>query len=120
MLFRQDNVTEQSIGRIATQVGDPDGPYDVICCRWQLSRRESCDWSETRDTTVLRVDRRSEGCLGGTATHRGVLSYCGMYSVEPEPRRAVGRIWTEIHSRLVSEGAASELPEGIVAPVQVR
>ena len=67
---------------------------------------------------VLIVE--SEGCLGGAATHRGVLSYCGLYSVGPNPRRVVGQIWDEIHTRLVEEGAASELPDQIVAYVQVR
>lgn len=66
---------------------------------------------------VLVVE--SEGCLGGAATHRGVLSYCGLYSVGPDPRRVVGQIWDEIHSRLVEEGAASEVPDKIVALVQV-
>ena len=68
-------------------------------------------------SSVLIVE--SEGCLGGAATHRGVMSYCGLYSVEPEPRRAVGLIWTEIHSRLVEEGAANRVPDCLVAYVQV-
>ena len=67
---------------------------------------------------VLIVE--SEACLGGAATHRGVLSYCGLYSVEREPRRAVGAIWTELHTRLVAEGAASQFPDRVVAYVQVR
>lgn len=69
------------------------------------------------DSTVLIVE--SEGCLGGAATHRGVLSFAGLYSVENEPRRAVGAIWTEIHKRLVEERAAAETPDRIVAYVQV-
>lgn len=67
---------------------------------------------------VLIVE--SEGCLGGAATHRGVLSFAGLYSVESEPRRAVGAIWTELHRRLVEERAAAEVPDRIVAYVQVR
>lgn len=62
----------------------------------------------------------SEACLGGAATHRGVLSYCGLYSVGDDARRAVGSIWTELHSRLVAEGAAHDVPDRVVAYVQVR
>lgn len=70
------------------------------------------------NSSVLVIE--SEGCLGGAATHRGVLSFAGLYSVEPEPRRAVGAIWTEIHERLVQERAAAKVPDRIVAYVQVR
>ncbi len=66
---------------------------------------------------VLLIE--SEGSLGGAAAHRGVLSYCGIYSVEPHPRRAVGQIWTDLHRRLVAERAASPKPDKIVALVQV-
>lgn len=58
---------------------------------------------------VLLIE--SEGFLGGAATHRGVVSFCGLYSVELKPRRAVGSLWTEIHEGLVNEGAASVFPE---------
>lgn len=69
-------------------------------------------------SAVLIVE--SEGCLEGAATHRAVLSLAGLYSVEDEPRRAVGAIWSEIHERLVEERAAAAIPDRIVACVQVR
>ena len=61
----------------------------------------------------------SEGCLGGAGTHRGVNSFAGLYSVGPKPRRVVGKIWDEIHSRLVALGAAGSEPDQIVTLVQV-
>jgi flavin-dependent dehydrogenase len=66
---------------------------------------------------VLIVE--SEGCLGGAGTHRGVNSYAGLYSVGPKPRRVVGKIWDEIHSRLVKLRAAGSEPDQIVTLVQV-
>ncbi|KEF52878.1 uncharacterized protein A1O9_11296 [Exophiala aquamarina CBS 119918] len=67
-------------------------------------------------SSVLIIE--CEGCLGGAATHRGVLSFAGLYSVESEPRRAVGSIWSELHERLVEEHAAAVTPDRIVAYVQ--
>ncbi|KAK5168132.1 uncharacterized protein LTR77_006700 [Saxophila tyrrhenica] len=60
----------------------------------------------------------SEGFLGGAGTHRGVNSFCGIYSVGPDPKRVVGKIWDDVHSRLVSVGAAAADPDQIVALVQ--
>ncbi len=69
------------------------------------------------NSSVLVVE--AEGCLGGAATHRGVLSYCGLYTCEKGPRQAVGQIWNELHRRLVDERAASEQPDQLIAYVQV-
>ncbi len=69
------------------------------------------------DSKFLLVE--SEGCLGGAATHSGVNSYCGLYSIEERPRKAVGKIWEDLHQLLIAEGAASELSDRITAYVQV-
>lgn len=43
----------------------------------------------------------AEACLGGAATHRGVVSYCGLFTIEEDSRRAVGGVWDELCSRLL-------------------
>jgi glycine/D-amino acid oxidase-like deaminating enzyme len=54
---------------------------------------------------VLLVE--SEACLGGAATHRGVVSYCGLYTLEENARVAVGQIWDQLRRRLLEvEGTA--------------
>jgi glycine/D-amino acid oxidase-like deaminating enzyme len=57
---------------------------------------------------ILLVE--SESCLGGAATHRGVLSYCGLFTLEQNSRRAVGGVWDEIQARLLQLGATAPHP----------
>jgi len=52
----------------------------------------------------------SESCLGGAATHRGVVSYCGLFTLEKRPRQAIGQIWVDIRDRLLEIGETSERP----------
>lgn len=93
--------------------------YDVIIVGGGLAGIGAAIGAKQASPTSGVLIVESEGCLGGAATHRGVLSFCGLYSVESEPRRAVGAIWTEIHDRLVEERAAAEVPDQVVAYVQV-
>lgn len=53
----------------------------------------------------------SESCLGGAATHRGVVSYCGLYTCEDNPRQAVGGVWDELKQMLVKVGATESRPQ---------
>ena len=47
------------------------------------------------------------GCLGGAATMRSVVTFCGLYTLGSNPRRVVGGIADDIVGRLKSESAIS-------------
>ena len=47
------------------------------------------------------------GCLGGAATMRGVLTYCGLYTLADEPRQAVAGIADEVLAKLRRWGAVT-------------
>lgn len=49
----------------------------------------------------------SAGCLGGAATTRGVITYCGMYTLGDAPRLVVGGVATPIMAALTGMGALS-------------
>jgi FAD dependent oxidoreductase len=47
------------------------------------------------------------GFLGGAATLRNVLTYCGLYTLGPKPRSAVGGVAREVVARLTAIGAVT-------------
>ena len=120
MLLRDDTPAVSNGIHITTSSDNADkSAYDVIIVGGGLAGIGAAIGAKQASPTSSVLIVESEGCLGGAATHRGVLSFCGLYSVEAEPRRAVGAIWTEIHERLVEQRAAAEVPDQIVAYVQV-
>jgi hypothetical protein len=52
----------------------------------------------------------SQACLGGAATHRGVTSYCGLFTLDDKPRKAVGAIWEDLKRRLLEVNGTTERP----------
>ena len=47
------------------------------------------------------------GCLGGAATMRGVLTYCGLYTLADAPRQAVAGVADEVLDKLKRWGAVT-------------
>jgi hypothetical protein len=47
------------------------------------------------------------GCLGGAATMRGVLTYCGLYTLADAPRQAVAGVADEVLAKLRRWGAVT-------------
>ncbi len=55
---------------------------------------------------TLLIER--SGCLGGAATMRNVVTFCGLYTLGETPTRVVGGIADDIIARLRSEAAITE------------
>jgi len=47
------------------------------------------------------------GCLGGAATMRGVLTYCGLYTLGEKPQQAVAGVADEVLAKLKRWGAVT-------------
>ncbi|MGI3168068.1 FAD-dependent oxidoreductase [Pseudooceanicola sp. C21-150M6] len=54
---------------------------------------------------TLLIERH--GCLGGAATVRNVLTFCGLYTLGEESRMAVGGIPAEVIARMAQLGAVT-------------
>jgi cation diffusion facilitator CzcD-associated flavoprotein CzcO len=60
------------------------------------------------DARILIIE--SQACLGGAATHRGVVSYCGLFTLNEKPRKAVGAVWEDLKRRLLEVNGTTEKP----------
>jgi succinate dehydrogenase/fumarate reductase flavoprotein subunit len=84
--------------------------YDVIIVGGGAAGVGAAVGARQADPTSKILIIESEACLGGAATHRGVLSYCGLFTCTQDSKRAVGRIWDDLRARLLELGATDPDP----------
>jgi hypothetical protein len=92
-------------------VTDERNRYDVIVVGGGTAGVAAAVGAARAGGRVLVLERSS--VLGGAATLRNVLGYCGLYTCDDVPRKAVGGVADDVLARLKELGGVS--PYGIVA-----
>ena len=77
--------------------------YDVIIAGGGSAGVAAAVASARMGASTLLVERYN--CLGGAATMRNVVTYCGLYTLGETPRRVVGGIAEEVMQGLRRQGA---------------
>lgn len=77
--------------------------YDVIVAGGGSAGVAAAVASARLGARTLLVERYN--CLGGAATMRNVVTYCGLYTLGETPRRVVGGIGEEVMQGLRRQGA---------------
>ncbi|KAJ4990960.1 hypothetical protein SVAN01_03531 [Stagonosporopsis vannaccii] len=85
--------------------------YDVVIVGGGTAGVSAAIGARQADSTANILVVESQGCLGGAATHRGVVSFCGLFTIEDHSRRAIGAIWDNIFDRLRAASGTEELPK---------
>ncbi|TDK48741.1 FAD-dependent oxidoreductase [Antarcticimicrobium luteum] len=81
------------------------GDYDVIVAGGGTAGTAAAIASARAGAKTLLLERH--GCLGGAATMRNVLTFCGLYTLGETPQMAVGGIGAEVIARLRARGAVT-------------
>lgn len=89
--------------------GQPEA-YDVVIVGGGAAIIGAANGARQADSNARILVIESEGYLGGAATHGGVVSFCGLFTVEERSRRAIGSIWDDIFQRLRRLGGTTETP----------
>jgi glycine/D-amino acid oxidase-like deaminating enzyme len=94
----------------STNGGEKPQNYDVVIVGGGSAGVAAAVGARQADASAKILLIESEGCLGGAATHRGVVSFCGLFTVEEGPRQAIGAIWNDIYLRLRKLGGTEKAP----------
>ena len=86
--------------------GTYDSTYDVIVAGGGSAGVAAAVAGARSGAKTLLVERY--GCLGGAATMRNVVTYCGLYTLGDPPRRAVRGIADEVTHGLKQYGAITD------------
>ncbi|RVU34217.1 FAD-dependent oxidoreductase [Hwanghaeella grinnelliae] len=86
--------------------GQYDSSYDVIVAGGGSAGVAAAVASARTGARTLLIERY--GCLGGAATMRNVVTYCGLYTLGDPPRRAVRGIADEVTHALKKRGAITD------------
>lgn len=84
--------------------------YDVVVVGGGAAGIGAAVGARQADPNARILVIESEGYLGGAATSRGVVSFCGLFTVEEHSRRAIGAIWDDIFQRLRRREGTTETP----------
>ncbi|MEC7488222.1 MAG: FAD-dependent oxidoreductase [Pseudomonadota bacterium] len=77
--------------------------FDVVVAGGGSSGVAAAAAAARTGADTLLVERFS--CLGGASTMRSVVTYCGLYTLDSQPKIAVGGIAKEVSERLEARGA---------------
>ena len=81
--------------------------YDVVVAGGGAAGVAAAVGAATVGARTLLLERSS--VLGGAATLRNVLGYCGLWTCEPEPTKAVGGVADALLTELAALGGVSEM-----------
>ncbi|WP_197383231.1 FAD-dependent oxidoreductase [Mycolicibacterium mengxianglii] len=84
-----------------------DDHFDVVVVGGGAAGVAAASGAASAGARTLLLERTT--ALGGAATLRNVLGYCGLWTCEPVPRKAVGGVADDLLSTLHSLGAVSEM-----------
>jgi len=86
-------------------MSNPGSNYDVIVVGGGSGGVGAAVGSAQEGARTLLIE--AAGCLGGAASLRNVLTYCGVYTLGETPRRVVGGVAETVLDRLRDRGGVS-------------